>query len=102
MHTCDKRSNRTWIHNHFNAFDIEPGFSEEDVLWDPDNRENDEEQTKRANTFLTDIFNSDESNVISFTTHSGMIGAILRAIGHRPFQLETGSVIAVLMKGEWN
>ena len=70
-------------------------------MWDPDKRETDEEQAERANEFLKDIFNNDESSIISFTTHSGMIGAILRAIKHRPFQLETGSIIAVLVKGEW-
>jgi len=101
VHTCDKRSNRTWISNHFNAFNIEPGFTEQDELWNADVRESNGELVDRAKLLLTDIFNHDNSSVISFTAHSGFITAMLEAIGHRPFPLEPGSIIAVLLKGEW-
>jgi broad specificity phosphatase PhoE len=102
VHTCDKRQSKTWIFNHFNAFDFEPGFAEEDELWDADHRETNDEHVARAELLLTDIFNHDNSSVISFTAHSGMISALLQAVGHRPFPLPTGSIIAVLLKGEWN
>ena len=55
----------------------------------------------RAKLLLTDVFNHDNSSVISFTAHSGFITALLEAVGHRPFPLEPGSIIAVLLKGEW-
>lgn len=51
-------------------------------------------------TLLDDIFTHDRSTFISFTTHSGSIGAILRAIGHRDFDLRTGAIIPVLLKAE--
>jgi len=101
VHTCDKRSNRTWISNHFNAFDIEPGFTEQDELWNADVRESNEELVDRAKLLLTDIFTHDNSSVISLTAHSGFITALLEAVGHRTFPLEPGSIIVVLLKGEW-
>ncbi len=39
IHTCDRRSNKTYIHANFPAYTIEPGFAEEDELWSPDIRE---------------------------------------------------------------
>ena len=40
IHSCDRRSSRTYIHTSFPSYRIEPGFAEEDQLWRPDVREN--------------------------------------------------------------
>lgn len=49
---------------------------------------------------LDDVFSHDDSTYISFTSHSGAIGGILRVLGHRQFSLVTGAVIPVLVKAE--
>lgn len=40
IHTCDRRSSRSYIRTNFPLYRIEPGFAEEDELWSPDVREN--------------------------------------------------------------
>lgn len=39
IHTCDRRSNKNYIHRNFPAYTFELGFTEEDELWRPDVRE---------------------------------------------------------------
>jgi len=102
VHTCDRRSSKSYIEAHFPNYIIEPGFSENDELWSPNERESDEAQDVRLKLLLDDIFNHDESTYISLTSHSGAISALLRVIGHREFRLRTGSVIPVLVKAEWS
>lgn len=119
IHTCDRRSTKTWIEENFPDFPIEPGFAEEDPLWDAKLRESStgkpsfffsRRQTKfsdlktaqvaRLKTFLDDVFTHDANEFISFTSHSGSIGSILKAVSHRTFSLVTGAVIPVLVKAE--
>lgn len=54
----------------------------------------------RLKAFLDDVFTHDSSTFISFTSHSGAIGSILRVLGHREFRLQTGGAIPVLVKAE--
>lgn len=49
---------------------------------------------------LDDIFENDDGVFLSLTSHSGAIGSILEAIGHRQFALQTGGVIPVLMRAK--
>ena len=100
IHTCDRRSSKSSIHAAFPTYKFEPGFPELDPLWQPDVRETDSAQEARLKSLLDDVFTHDESTFISFTSHSGSIGALLRAIKHRPFRLVTGAVIPVLVKAE--
>jgi broad specificity phosphatase PhoE len=101
IHTCDRRSSRTYIvSNYPKYYIVEPGFSEEDVLWVPDLRESNSALTARLGELLDDVFTHDNSTVISMTSHSGAIAAILRVVGHRPFSLRTGAVIPMLVKVE--
>jgi broad specificity phosphatase PhoE len=100
IHTCDRRSSRTYIVEHYPNYTIETGFAEEDVLWVPDLRESGSALTARLGELLEDVFSHDESIVISMTSHGGAIGAILEAVGHRPFSLRTGAVLPVLVKVE--
>lgn len=99
-HTCDRRSNRTYIHDHFPSYIFEPGFPEYDQLWTGVTAETSSAQDLRSKQLLDDIFSSDRSTYLSFTSHSGEIASILRVLGHRVFSLRTGAVIPVLVKAE--
>lgn len=44
------------------------------------------------------ISSVDGALVISVTVHDGVIGSVLRVTGHRPWQMQTGGVIPVLIK----
>lgn len=100
IHTCDRRSTKSSIYTNFPTYTFEPNFPELDPLWKPDVRETDSAQEARLKSLLDDVFTHDESSFISFTSHSGSIGALLRAVKHRPFRLVTGAVIPVLVKAE--
>ncbi|KAH6662971.1 histidine phosphatase superfamily [Halenospora varia] len=99
-HTCDRRSNRTFIENSFPRYEVEKGFSEQDLLWREGVGEVSTDQDVRSKKVLDEVFGSDDSTWISITSHSGEIGSILRVLGHRTFSLSTGAVIPVLVKAE--
>jgi len=94
------RSSRTYIHEQFPAYAIEPSLTENDELWKADIRETDDEVAARLSILLDDIFDTDQSTFISLTAHSGAITGALQAIGHRKFGLQTGGVIAVFVKAQ--
>lgn len=97
-HTCDKRSSRTVIHNAVPSWDIEPGFTEEDELFQVHHRETLQEHDARTQRFLDDIFENDRNSFISFTSHSGAEASLLRVIGHREFRLPTGGLMPIFIK----
>lgn len=39
IHTCDRRSSKSYIHDKYPTYTFESGFAEEDELWRPDVRE---------------------------------------------------------------
>lgn len=98
--TCDRRSARTEIQRQFPAYQFESGFAESDEFWDPNRRETDLEVSSRLQAFLDDLFEHDENAFISLTTHSGAIRGLLSAIKHRPFRLERGGAMPMLVKAE--
>ncbi|TLD38691.1 Calcium channel [Venturia nashicola] len=100
IHTCDRRSSKSAIHSRWPYFEFENGFAEEDPLWVADVRESNSQLDARVKTLLDDIFTNDDHTFISFTSHSGAIGGLLRVLGHIPFSLQTGGVIPVLVKAE--
>ncbi|KAL1966492.1 hypothetical protein VTN77DRAFT_4414 [Rasamsonia byssochlamydoides] len=104
IHTCDRRSNRTVIHDAFPDWPIEPGFTECDELWNGVTGETDSSEAVRSLEVLDQIFAKEEGKdnglFISITSHSGEIGSILSVLGHQPFSLNTGAVIPVLVKAE--
>ncbi|KAH8693902.1 phosphoglycerate mutase family protein [Talaromyces proteolyticus] len=100
IHTCDRRSSKSAISAEYPAYKIEPGFSENDELWDAELRESDSAQDARLKKFLDDVFVHDDSQFVSFTAHSGAITSVLQVVGHRQFGLQTGGVIPVLVKAE--
>ncbi|KAF2704942.1 phosphoglycerate mutase-like protein [Pleomassaria siparia CBS 279.74] len=97
-HTCDRRSNRTYIHEQFPSYRFEPGFAEQDPYWTALLAETSADQDRRSKTVLDDVFTTDGSEYISVTAHSGEIASLLRVLGHRVFALSTGAAIPVLVK----
>lgn len=99
VHTCDKRSTKTQIHEKFPQFIIEPGFAEEDIYWKKDYRETVAEQGLRINQSFQQIFDTTKDDIVSITSHSGSIRAQLLVLGHRSFAVGTGGMIPVFVKG---
>jgi len=99
-HTCDKRSTKTLIQLNYPSFIIEPGFSESDTLWKPDQSESTDEHVARKQTVLEDIFSSDPNQFISLTIHSYALSALLRACGSAEFRIAEGAVLAIVVRGE--
>ena len=81
-HTCDRRSNKSYIQDNFPTYRIEQGFSETDLLWEPLHGETSTDQDIRSKTVLDDIFERDRSTYISITSHSGEIASLLRGGSH--------------------
>jgi hypothetical protein len=100
VHTCDQRDNKTHIQSLWPQYAIEAGFSEEDLLWDPDYRESGGHQVNRMLHIFDDIFANDTNAFISTTSHSGSISSMQEAVGHRQFQLQTGGVIPIFLKAQ--
>jgi hypothetical protein len=98
VHTCDRRSTKSYIAKTFPHVTFEPGFSEKDALWEADYREPSSARRYRLARFLDDLFGEDPKVFLSLTSHSGAIGSILEVVGHRRFALETGGVIPVVVK----
>jgi hypothetical protein len=100
VHTCDRRSTKTYLSETFQDFRFEKGFTEDDELWVPDVRESNAERALRLGEALRDIVKNDESTYITISAHSGAITSILEVIGHRTFRLQTGGIIPVVVKVE--
>ena len=99
-HTCDSRSNKSYIAATYPTYKFEPGFPEYDQLWTGVTSETDVAEDFRSKTVLDNIFSTDKNTYMSFTSHSGEIASLLRVLGHRSFSLGTGAVIPVLIKAE--
>ena len=76
-HTCDRRSNETYIHDLFPSYKIEPGFTQDDELWVALHGETSTDQAVRSKKVLDSVFSTDPSTYVSITSHSGEIGSIL-------------------------
>ncbi|KAF2634471.1 phosphoglycerate mutase family protein [Massarina eburnea CBS 473.64] len=100
VHTCDRRSTASHILQTFPHITLEAGFSDPDLLWEEDYREPRSARTYRLGQLLDDIFETDDGVFLSLTSHSGAIGSILEAVGHRAFSLQTGGVIPVLVRAK--
>ena len=114
LHTCDRRRTKTYLRSTFPTFRFEDGFSERDLLWTKNFGETATQQTARLRRSLDRLFASDPhvctgvaewptsprlrltsrgSSDISITAHGGTIAAILTAVGHRHFSVQTGGTI---------
>lgn len=105
IHTCDSRHNKTYIQNLVPDWTIEPGFTEDDDLWNGVTSESTDAEAVRSKKILDEMFrelgdNSNDNLFVSVTSHSGQIGSMLSVLGHRTFSLATGAVIPVLIRAE--
>ncbi|PKS06182.1 hypothetical protein jhhlp_007499 [Lomentospora prolificans] len=100
VHTCNWRSNKTYIADMFPFYQFEDGFTEDDELWRSDEAETGEAQSARAKEVLDDVFTTDDKTWISITSHSGQISRLLASLNHRTFRLSTGQIIPVLVKAK--
>ena len=88
-------------------FEIEPGFSEEDLLWEAEVRESHAHVKERAKEVLDMMFKDNKKmcrlfclrylqshfilySVISVTAHGGIINALLIVLGRTSYALPTG------------
>jgi broad specificity phosphatase PhoE len=60
-HTCDRRSNKTFIHASFPTYHIEKGFAEYDPYWEALHAETSTDQDIRSKKVLDDVFSNDDS-----------------------------------------
>ncbi|KAG6889697.1 hypothetical protein C0995_015445 [Termitomyces sp. Mi166 len=90
VHTCDQRRTRTYIHATFPEFRIEPGFTENDLLWTPEVRETDAHVAGRAKQVLDLVFSEDKDSFISVTGHGGIINGFMASVGRPTYNLPTG------------
>jgi broad specificity phosphatase PhoE len=97
MHTCDRRSPRSWIITIYPSFALENDFAEEDKLWDPDFRETLEEHVQRSKELLRGIFSRDESVTVALTAHSGAMMALFVATGWKKVPVAAGAVYPLLV-----
>ncbi|KAI1772183.1 phosphoglycerate mutase-like protein [Hypoxylon cercidicola] len=99
-HTCDRRSSRSWIENNYPDYIIEDGLSEVDESWNANASESLEQHIARTQRLFDDIFTHDSSPVISFTTHSYTVSAILAVVGYPNFLVNEGTIVPLLVKAE--
>jgi broad specificity phosphatase PhoE len=98
-HSCDKRRAKSAVQSEFPNFVFEEGFEEEDVSW-TSKRETRENMERRAKLVLDRIFQDNHDDTyISVTAHSGWIKSVLRVVGREDYDLPTGGVIVVVVKG---
>lgn len=100
LHTCDRRSPVSYIRQRYPKYIVtrDPFLTETDQFWDAELREPDEALALRLGRLMDQIMADEDSERISFTSHSGAIGAVLYVLGHRQFSLATGAVIPVLVQ----
>ncbi|KAI0357434.1 phosphoglycerate mutase-like protein [Trametes cingulata] len=101
-HTCDRRFPRSVIAQNFPppTYEIEDGFSEEDVLWKADERETKEHVKERAHAVLDHIFSRIQETYVGVTAHSGIINGFLAAMGRPRYPLPTGGILPLVIKEE--
>jgi broad specificity phosphatase PhoE len=100
IHTCDRRSTKSFIANMFPWYKFEKGFTERDELWRGTEGETGDAQSARTKIAMDDVFQTDGGTWISISSHSGEIARILTVVGHRTFRLSTGQIIPFLVKAE--
>ncbi|CAG7854595.1 SubName: Full=Related to PMU1-high copy suppressor of ts tps2 mutant phenotype {ECO:0000313/EMBL:CCA68671.1} [Serendipita indica DSM 11827] len=78
---------------------FENGFVEVDPTWTADHRETPDEQDVRSRRALDKMFTAD-GTYISVSSHSGTMASIFRVIGHRPYAVNPGGVVPVLVRAK--
>ncbi|KAI0712526.1 phosphoglycerate mutase-like protein [Earliella scabrosa] len=99
-HTCDKRSTKSVIAGKFPppVYAFEDGFTEEDELWKPDERETKAHVAQRAASVFDRIFLQDSETYLCLTAHSGIINGFLASMGRSQYPLPTGGILPLVVK----
>ncbi|PCH39994.1 phosphoglycerate mutase-like protein [Wolfiporia cocos MD-104 SS10] len=102
VHTCDMRNPLSTIQRNFPppVHSFEPGFTEDDLIWRPDERETKEHIKARAATVLNIICTNQQDVYISVTAHGGIINGLLAAMGRTSYALPTGGVLPLVVRVE--
>ncbi|GJJ10383.1 hypothetical protein Clacol_004609 [Clathrus columnatus] len=96
QHTCNMRRIRSFIKETYPQFEIEEGFTEEDVFWN--NSETDGLMKTRVREGLDEIFEKDTSWYISITAHAVTNSAIQEVLGVTAKRnMPTGGVFAMVI-----
>ncbi|SPO23438.1 related to PMU1 - putative phosphomutase [Ustilago trichophora] len=97
-HTCDKRRTKSELHKDYPNVHFEPGFAETDNLWTT-TREEDSHLDARIQQALTQVWNeAQQDQVISLTSHSGVMQSLFRVVGHYKIRPATGALIPLIIK----
>ncbi|TKY87318.1 hypothetical protein EX895_003995 [Sporisorium graminicola] len=97
-HTCDQRSTKSQLAKTYPNVAFEPGFTEQDTLWTT-SREADSHLDARIQQALTQMWNeAQQDQVVSLTSHSGVMQSIFRVVGHYPIHPSTGALIPLIIK----
>ncbi|CAM9024076.1 unnamed protein product [Wickerhamomyces anomalus] len=99
IQTPEKRHTKDWIAHYCPTCVFENGFTEQDELWQPDVEETKQHVAERATAWLKTVFEKDEQ-IVSVTTHSGLIAQLLKVIGHPKHPLYPGQLIPVVVKAD--
>ncbi|TMW64806.1 hypothetical protein Poli38472_008973 [Pythium oligandrum] len=86
IHTCDKRRPLHQIKEKFAGVDFSRITDEEDVMWQPNNRETDDELRARAKEFLVQLFDEVEERHVAVVTHSGFMSSVWSLFYGEPFK----------------
>ncbi|KAF2113265.1 histidine phosphatase superfamily [Lophiotrema nucula] len=100
VHTCDKRSTRSWIASAYPTFTIPDGFAEDDQLWTASKREQLEEHVTRTEELLGEIFQNEDAMFVSLTAHSGVLMALFKATGYKMIPVAAGTIYPLFVKAE--
>ncbi|KAI1091291.1 phosphoglycerate mutase-like protein [Rostrohypoxylon terebratum] len=100
VHTCDRRSRKSWIQANFPFCKVGEDMTEQDELWQPTVRETEQEAARRARSALHDIWTSDRNTFIAITAHSGFIRSLYAAVKHADVWVAPGQIMPIFIKGE--
>jgi len=97
-HTCDKRRTKSEIHADYPNVKFEAGFAEDDTLWTT-TRETDDHLNGRIHQALTEMWNeAQQDQVVSLTSHSGVMQSLFNVVGHTHISPATGAFIPLIIK----
>ncbi|GAC92668.1 phosphomutase-like protein [Pseudozyma hubeiensis SY62] len=101
-HTCDERRTKSQLAKDYPNVRFEPGFAEKDELWTT-TREEDSHLDGRIQQALTQMWHEAPlDEVVSLTSHSGVMQSIFRVVGHYPISPATGAFIPLVIKATPN
>ncbi|KAL3673976.1 hypothetical protein V7S43_001661 [Phytophthora oleae] len=87
--TCDLRGTISSKAEHYKTIDSSEIWNDADPWWTPDHRETEAHINDRARMFLNRVFYGHETTHIGVVSHSGMITAAMRVVGHRRYSVAT-------------